>query len=155
VPWLHPGVQAALSRDGVVVGHLGELHPRVAEAFELPVKALVAELDLTALPAVPPPPLRAIPRFPAVERDASFLIDLDRSAAEIARLIDDEREPLLVDVMPREDYRDPQHVPSGKKSMLWSFVYRASDRTLTDAEVRIADERLLAALTSKLGLQLR
>ena len=127
----------------------------MTEAYALSERALVLELDLAALPAVPPPPLRPIPRYPASERDVSFLIDASRSAAEIAAEIAAQGETLLVDVRPREDYRDPGHVPAGKKSMLWSFVYRAPDRTLTDAEVRAAHERLVAALSAKLALQLR
>jgi phenylalanyl-tRNA synthetase beta chain len=155
-PWLHPGVQGALLRgDGATVGHLGELHPRLAEVFGLSSRALVFELDLAALPAVPPAPLRPIPRFPTAERDVSFLVDTNRSAAEIAAEIGAQREALLVEVRPREDYRDPGHVPVGKKSMLWSFVYRAPDRTLTDAEVRAAHEKLVAAISAKLTLQLR
>jgi phenylalanyl-tRNA synthetase beta chain len=154
-PWLHPGVQGALHRGDDAVGHLGELHPRVAAAFDLPVRALVLELDLSSLPPVPPPPLRPIPRFPQVERDVSFLVDAARSAAEIAALIASMKEALLVDVRPREDYRDPSHVPAGKKSMLWSFVYQAADRTLTDAEVRAAHDKLVAALSERLALQLR
>ena len=46
----------------------------------------------------------------------------------------------------REDYRDPKYAPAGKKGMLWSFTYRADDRTLTDAEVDAAHERVVAAL---------
>jgi phenylalanyl-tRNA synthetase beta chain len=115
----------------------------------------VLELDLDALPPAPPPPLQPIPRFPAVERDVSFLIEATRSAAEIAAVIRAHAEPLLVEVQPREDYRDPAHVPKGKKSMLWSLTYRAADRTLTDAEVRAAHDRLIASVASALALQVR
>ena len=154
IPWLHPGVQGALVVGETTVGHLGELHPHVARTLELHERALVVELSLSALPRSTQPALRAIPRFPAVTRDASFLIDAARSSAEIGRAIAALSIPLLVDAAPLEDYRDPQHVPQDKKSMLWSFTYRAPDRTLTDAEVKKAHEQLTAALGS-LGGALR
>ncbi len=90
-----------------------------------------------------------------MERDLSFLISAERSAAEIARAISAHEEPLLVDFASREDYREPAHVPAGQKSMLWSFTYRAPDRTLTDAEVKSAHERLLGALVSRLDVRQR
>ncbi|MEO6951319.1 MAG: phenylalanine--tRNA ligase subunit beta [Polyangia bacterium] len=155
-PWLHPGVQGALALDdGTVVGWLGELHPRVAAALGLETRALVFELSLSALPSAKVPLVRDVPRFPAVSRDASFLIETERSSAEIARAISALSIPLLVEAAPREDYRDPTHVPVGHKSMLWSFTYRATDRTLTDAEVKNAHEQLVIALRAQLGARLR
>ena len=154
-PWLHPGVQGALSLDGQVVGWLGELHPKVAAALALHVRALVFELSLSALPKPAAMALRAIPRFPAVVRDASFLVEVDRSSAEILRAVEALAIPLLAEAAPLEDYRDPAHVPVGQKSMLWSFTYRAADRTLTDAEVKKAHEGLVAALSATIGARLR
>ena len=155
-PWLHPGVQGALALpDGTVVGWLGELHPRVAAALGLEARALVFELSLSALPSAKVPLVRDVPRFPAASRDASFLVEVERSAAEIARAVWALSIPLLVEVAPREDYRDPAHVPEGHKSMLWSFTYRAPDRTLTDADVNKAHEQLLVALSTQLKARLR
>jgi phenylalanyl-tRNA synthetase beta chain len=155
VGWLHPGVQGVVISDGAALGHLGELHPHVAKALDLGERALVLELDLSALRPQPAPPLAELPRFPAVERDVSFLIEADRTSAEIARAIGSLEVPLLSGFAPREDYRDASHVPAGQKSMLWSFTYRAPDRTLTDVEVKKAHEHLVGALVGKLGLRLR
>ena len=154
--WLHPGVQGVVvGKDGVLLGHLGELHPHVATALDLRERALVVELDLSTLAPLPPPALSTIPRFPAVERDISFLIEARCSAAEITRAIAALEVPLLAAHAPREDYRDPSHVPPGQKSMLWSFTYRAADRTLTDVEVKKAHDEVISALTKNLGLRLR
>ncbi len=153
--WLHPGVQGAVVADGELLGHLGELHPKVASALGLEERALVLELDLSQLRPRAAPSLAALPRFPAVERDVSFLIEVERSAAEIGRAIRSLEVPLLAGHAPREDYRDAAHVPVGQKSMLWSFIYRAADRTLTDVEVKQSHEQLVSALVGKLGLQLR
>ncbi len=155
VGWLHPGVQGEVRVGDRVLGHVGELHPRLAAHFEVEARALVFELELGALPPAPKRAPRPIPRHPAVERDISFFIDEAVTAARIEGIVRGLGEPLLVEVLPREDYRARPQVPAGKKSMLWSLVYRASDRTLTDAEVRAADERIVAALASQLGAQAR
>jgi phenylalanyl-tRNA synthetase beta chain len=64
-------------------------------------------------------------------------------------------EPLLRDLAVLEDYRDPRYTPAGKKGMLWTLVYRADDRTLTDAEVDAAHARIVAALKAAPSVVLR
>ncbi|HEY7958381.1 MAG TPA: phenylalanine--tRNA ligase subunit beta, partial [Polyangia bacterium] len=154
-PWLHPGVQARVSILGREVGRLGEVHPDLRAKLGIEARAFAFELDLDALGAAPPLRLAELPRFPAVTRDLSFFIAAEVSAGAIRAAIDRARDPLCVEVKVLEDYREPGRVPAGKKGMLWSFTYRAPDRTLTDAEVQSAHERLLAALKSALELELR
>lgn len=160
--WLHPKVQAevraANADSGALVGAVGELHPSFAQAYAIApapgLRPLAFELDLQALP--PPAPLRAheLPRFPSVTRDVSFLVDAGVTAADIRAAIDEVAEPLRFDVRVLEDYRDAR-LPPGKKGMLWSIVYRAPDRTLTDDDVQRAHAPLVARLTERLSLTLR
>src|SRR5207245_1337413 len=89
VPWLHPARGATMSLDGRTVGTLGELHPEVAAAYDLPSSVHVAELDLEALlqRANFLPQFVPLPRFPAVRRDLAAIIAGDVPAAEVERLI--------------------------------------------------------------------
>jgi phenylalanyl-tRNA synthetase beta chain len=156
--WLHPGVQAEVRRlgDGArSVGWLGEIDPRLGRALGLPARAFGFELNLHELGMAERPRFVELDRFPRVTRDLSFFIVDTVPAAEIRRAIEAVRDPLCVEVRVLEDYREPGRVPPGKKGMLWSFVYRAPDRTLTDAEVKSLHERLVARLAGSLSLELR
>lgn len=151
---LHPGVQARVLCGDVAVGAVGELHPHAARALGVEGRPLVFELDLQALPAAAPVAAAELPRFPAVTRDLSFFIDERVLAAEVAAAVDRVRHPLLIDVRVLEEYVGDKR-PSGKKGMLWSFTYRAPDRTLTDAEVQKLHDDLVAALARELGFERR
>jgi phenylalanyl-tRNA synthetase beta chain len=95
------------------------------------------------------------PRFPHVVRDLSFFVAAERSARELRTIFDEIKDPLCVSVDVLEDYREAGRVPAGQKGMLWSFTYRAADRTLTDAEVQSAHERLLVRLKERLPVTQR
>src|SRR5262249_32312827 len=146
VKWLHPGIQAHIVVGGQRVGELGELHPDVARTLGLEVCPVVFELALAPLGQAPPVRYQELPRFPSVARDLSFFIDAQVSARVISEAIEGARDPLLASYTVLEDYREPGKVPEGKKGMLWSFTYRAADRTLTDAEVQALHDRLRARL---------
>jgi phenylalanyl-tRNA synthetase beta chain len=153
--WLHPGQQAGLHVGGAIVGHVGRLHPQTARALDVEAQPLVFEIDLAALPAAAVVTAHELPRFPPVSRDLSFFIDEGVAAARIRESIERARNPLLIDVRVLEDYREPGKVPVGKKGMLWSFTYRAPDRTLTDAEVQTLHDGLVAQLAESLSFDRR
>jgi phenylalanyl-tRNA synthetase beta chain len=150
-PFLHPGVSARIGEAGFA----GEVHPNVREKFGVEARCFYLELDLERLPAAAPVRFEALPRFPSIGRDVSFFIDVGVPAAAIAAAIRQLQEPLLVAFRVDEDYRDPQRVPAGKKSMLWSMTYRASDRTLTDAEASSAHEKVIQHLKTSFGISPR
>ncbi|HZS41739.1 MAG TPA: phenylalanine--tRNA ligase subunit beta [Polyangia bacterium] len=154
-PWLHPGAQARVQVGDRDVGVLGELHPDVARALGLETRVLAFEIDLASLGAPPPVVVAEPPRFPAVTRDLSFFIAANVTAREIAHAIRAARDPLCADFRVVEDYREPGKVPAGAKGMLWSFTYRAPDRTLTDAEVQALHEALRARLQQSLRIEPR
>ncbi|HEY0707300.1 MAG TPA: phenylalanine--tRNA ligase subunit beta [Polyangia bacterium] len=155
--YLHPGVAARiLTPQGRVLGHAGELDPRVARRLGIEVRALYAELEVGLLDEAQAA-VRGVapPRFPGATRDLSFWIDASVPAAAQSNAMRAAGEPLLVDLAVREDFRDPRYVAAGKKGMLWSMVYRADDRTLTDAETDAAHARVVSALTGALPIQIR
>jgi phenylalanyl-tRNA synthetase beta chain len=155
VGWLHPRAAARLvGAGGATLGVLGELHPRVAAAFELPRGVLAAELDATALLAAARlvPGYRAIPRLPAVLRDLAVVVDEAVAAALVAALV--KEEPLVEDVTLFDVYRGAP-LPAGKKNLALAIRYRAADRTLTDAEADAAHGAIVKRLTERVGAELR
>ncbi|ACY16243.1 phenylalanine--tRNA ligase subunit beta [Haliangium ochraceum] len=158
IPYFHPGVCARIEVPGEgdavqIAGHVGEIHPQVRKHFGLEPRCFAFELRLAAFPAPVPAQMQAIPRYPAVTRDISMLMDAAIPASRVREVIDARAESLLERVLVLEDYRDPAHVPAGKKGMLWSITYRSAEGTLTDAQVDKAHgaivEHLLATLPAE------
>jgi phenylalanyl-tRNA synthetase beta chain len=154
--WLHPRTSATvLAAHGEgVLGEVGELHPRVAAAFELPRGVLAFELHLDALLAAARlvPQYRPIPRLPAVLRDVAVVVDDAATAASVEALV--REEPLVETVTLFDVYRGAP-LPAGKKNLAFAIAYRAPDRTLTDAEADAAHARIVQRLRTRIGAELR
>ncbi len=153
-PGLHPNIAASVHVGDARVGVVGELHPSAARALGVEGRPFVFEIDLQALPAAAATAVGELPRFPSVTRDLSFFVDEGVPAARIRALVDGLRSGLLVDVRVLEEFRDAK-LPTGKKGMLWSFTYRAPDRTLTDTEVQKLHDDLVAQLAGSLSFDRR
>jgi phenylalanyl-tRNA synthetase beta chain len=138
------------------VGVLGEVHPEVAEQFDLTKRAYLMELDLERLySAVPERALsRPIPRYPAAQRDLAIIVDATTPAADVADAIHASGGELLRDVRLFDLYTG-EGVPSGKKSLAWTLTYQSAERTLTDAEIEAAHQAIIAALAIRFGAELR
>jgi phenylalanyl-tRNA synthetase beta chain len=152
--WLHPRISAAVVRGDAVLGEVGELHPRVAEAFDLPRGVLAFELDLDALlgAARLVPQYRPIPRLPAVLRDLAVVVADAVTAASVEAAI---REEPLVEAVTLFDVYRGAPLPPGKKNLAFAISYRAPDRTLTDAEADAAHASIVKRLAASLGAELR
>ncbi|MBI3120862.1 MAG: phenylalanine--tRNA ligase subunit beta, partial [candidate division NC10 bacterium] len=156
-PTFAPGRTARLLVEGHEVGILGEIHPQVRAAFDLPPgPACLAELDLEALLARVPPthPVVGVPRFPPALQDIALVVDDGVTAADLTAVIRSAGGPLLADARLFDVYRG-QQLPSGKKSLAFSLVFQAADRTLTDAEVEAEKRRIVEAAARRLGAELR
>lgn len=154
-PYLHPGRQATVLVDGEPVGVFGELHPDVLETYGIGERAYVAQLSLTPLFERKQTPViyRALPRFPAVERDLALLCDDDMPVAEIEETIRKAGGKLLESVTLFDVYRGAQ-IETGKKSVAYSLFFRKADGTLSDGDIQPLLEKLYAALEKK-GCTLR
>ena len=153
--WLVSGRAAAMFANGTRVGVLGQLAGPVADAHGLPGADPVyaAEVDLDALAAASPRRIvriEPLPRFPSVVRDISILINDTLPSADVERTIRDAAPASLVRVTEFDRYQG-KGIPEGKVSLSLHLTFRASDRTLTDAEVQHAMDRVLGALTEKHG----
>jgi len=157
MPW-HPGRCARLElADGTVVGHAGELHPKVVEALGLPVRAVAFEVDLTALVhAASDEPVVASPvsAFPAAKEDFAFVVDDTVSAEAVRSAIVAGAGELLEDVALFDVFTGEQ-VGEGKKSLAYSLRLRAADRTLSAKEVRKVRDDVVASAADRVGAVLR
>jgi phenylalanyl-tRNA synthetase beta chain len=156
-PHLHPGRAAELRLAEQVVGTLGELHPKTAQAFDLTERAvLVAELDLDTLLAQVPARFaaRAVPRFPAALRDIAVIVAEEVPAGRVEAEIRAAGGELVSAVRLFDVYRGPS-IPAGTKSLAYALVYQASDRTLKDAEVDKAHKKIMDRLRHLLQAKIR
>src|SRR3954469_17582345 len=154
-PW-HPGRCAALSVAGRVVGHAGELHPRVLEALSLPARTCAAELDLLAVlgsapDLVPSPPMSP---YPPATLDVAVVVDASVPAAEVAGALTDGAGPLLESLRLFDVYTGPP-LGDGEKSLAFALRLRAADRTLTAEEATALRDAAVAEAARRCGAVLR
>jgi len=136
------------------VGTVGEVHPRVAQAFELSNTICLIEIDLVKLSSMITwtEEYQSIPRFPSVARDIALLVDEQVVYQTVENII--RSFPLATKVTLFDLYRGKQ-IAEGKKSFAIRIVYQSPSRTLTDEEVDQTQEQMLARLHQELGATLR
>ena len=151
-PFLHPGRSARVFSGETELGWIGEVHPLVARAWDLEGAVAAFELDLGLVIDQAPEELhyRDVTSFPAIRQDIAVVVPTDVPAAEVVRVIRDGGGKLLAgaevfDVYPLE----------GETSLAVHLEFRASDRTLTDDEVRPVVDKIVAKLADQLGGRLR
>lgn len=154
-PW-HPGRCAAVSVAGRVIGHAGELHPRVVEALGLPPRTVAFEIDLDALLAAAPEVAVApeISTMPVAKEDLALVVAADLPAEDVRVALVRGGGELVESVRLFDTYSGEQ-VGEGRKSLAFALRFRASDRTLTAAEVATARESALAEAVTACGAVLR
>ncbi|MGH9494911.1 MAG: phenylalanine--tRNA ligase subunit beta [Candidatus Sulfotelmatobacter sp.] len=152
--YLHPGRSAQVRANGVVVAQFGQLHPEVAIARKLRQDVFVAAFDLDALYKIGLRTVRftPLPKYPAVERDFSFVFDDHVSFEQMKKVVEAERFSELRDFQPIEIFRGGS-IPSGKYSVLLRARYQSSERTLRDDDVAAWSAKIVAALTALGGMQ--
>lgn len=155
VPWLHPGRAAAIQRGERIVGYVAHLHPRVLQALELPETTAVASLDLRALLATgrETSRFRPLPTYPPLPVDVALQVPEAVQVAQVRSLLQDAGAGLVRAVELFEVYRGAG-LPAGSKSLNFTVVLGAEDRTLTDAD----EAGYIAAVRSRaaeLGAELR
>ncbi|MCF4123276.1 phenylalanine--tRNA ligase subunit beta [Antribacter sp. KLBMP9083] len=157
LPW-HPGRCARLElADGTLVGHAGELHPKVVERLGLPARSVAFEVDLSALVAGSsgePVVAAAVSAFPAAKEDLAFVVDESVPASVVEAAIVAGAGELLEDVSLFDVFTGPQ-LGEGKKSLAYALRLRAADRTLGADEVRAVREGVVAAAAAGAGAVLR
>jgi phenylalanyl-tRNA synthetase beta chain len=152
----HPRVCAALSVGETPIGTVGELHPKVAKALDLPKGVQLFEVDFQALAQVADvvPRLRTLSRFPAVLRDLAVVVSESKPIEDIRAVIREVGGPLVEEVLVFDVYTGAP-LPSGRKNVAFALRYRAADRTLRDEEVQTAHAHIVEEVNRRLGAELR
>ncbi len=155
-PSYHPGRCAKVSIDGVEVGYLGQVHPLVAQNYDLDCEVYCAEISFTKLLTLllPEVTYTPLPKYPSVGRDLSFVCDEALTVAQAEDVITSAGGKLLRNVKLFDIYRG-SNLGEGKKSLAFSLELRADDRTLTDADSDGVMHKVLTALQEKCGAMLR
>jgi len=154
-PW-HPGRCAEVllgdRGDESVVGHAGELHPKVCQAYGLPARSAAVELDLDRLIAAGPQMVAASPfsSYPVAKEDVALIVPADVPAAEVEAALAEGAGELLESVRLFDLYTGEQ-IGEGKKSLAFALRFRASDRTLTEAEVADARQAAVQVAVDRFG----
>ena len=152
----HPGRTATLVVADVVVGHAGELHPRVVAAFDLPERTCAMELDLDALMASAHPVAPA-PDFgsqPLAKEDIALVVPESVPVADVEAAVRAGAGDLCEDVRLFDVYVGPQ-VPQGHRSLAFALRLRAPDRTLSAEEILSVREAAVAEAVLRHGAVLR
>ena len=152
---LHPGRGAKVSVSGKDVGIAGELHPDIADELHLPGRVGVFEVDLSAIYDLSPELITAseIGVMPAATQDLSLVVGLDVSAADLVETIEEGAGELLESISLVDDWRS--ETLGQKKSLTFSMVFRAKDKTLTAAEATAAKEAAVQLAAERHGAELR
>lgn len=154
-PW-HPGRCARLELDGVLVGHAGELHPKVVTALGLPARTCAAEIALDPLVAASGGlrPAAPVSTFPLAKEDVALVVDATVPAGDVEAALRDGAGDLLEQVRLFDVYTGPQ-VGAGQRSLAFALRLRAPDRTLTAAEAAAARDAAVAEAARRTGAVLR
>ena len=152
----HPGKTAQITIKGKVCGVFGEIHPDVAENYNIETPCYAAELDLDMLyeNANTTKVYTPIAKFPAATRDIAIVVDEEVLAGDIEEIMKKSGGNLVEKITLFDIYRGSQ-IESGKKSMAYAIIYRDKKKSLTDKEVSKIHDRILQSLQKNVGAELR
>ncbi|MCT9934290.1 phenylalanine--tRNA ligase subunit beta [Planotetraspora sp. A-T 1434] len=152
-PW-HPGRCAALYAGETLLGHAGELHPRVVEAYGLPPRTAAMELELSLLVPSGPVQTPAVSAYPVATQDVALIVPAETPVALVEVALREGAGELLESIRLFDVYTGEQ-VGEGNKSLAYTLRFRAPDRTLTVEETTAARDAAVALAGSRTGAQLR
>ncbi|MFF0012324.1 phenylalanine--tRNA ligase subunit beta [Streptomyces sp. NPDC005374] len=155
-PW-HPGRCAEFVVGDTVVGHAGELHPRVVKAFGLPARTCAMELDLDLLERVgdDTPQAPSISTFPVATQDVALVVSREVPHADVEAALREGAGELLEGIRLFDVYENAAQLGEGKKSLAYALRFRAGDRTLTVDEASAARDAAVALAGERTGAVLR
>ncbi|MFY0998536.1 phenylalanine--tRNA ligase subunit beta [Streptococcus anginosus] len=152
---MHPGRTATISLDGQVIGFVGQVHPVVVKAYNIP-ETYVAEVSLTAVEQAiqPAKPFVEVTKFPAVTRDIALLLKAEISHKEVVEAIEAARVKRLTDIK-LFDVFSGEKLGLGMKSMAYTLTFQNPEDTLEDEEVARYMEKIQKSLEEMLGAEVR
>ena len=156
LPYFHPGKTAQILLGDKIAGYIGAIHPEVADNFDCPTNTYIAVLDVASVieKADMVRQYKPLPKYPAVERDIAILVKDEIMARDIEKVLKKQGGNILEDIHIFDIYKGEQ-VPEGMKSMAYTLIFRAYDRTLVDEDVNKVMEKVLKELKNAFGATLR
>ncbi len=156
ISFLHPGISASVAVDGELCGALGQLHPRLQDAFKFLHSVYVAELFLEPLHGHPLPQPRYEPleRLPSVQRDLSFIVDKEVEYARMLSVVEKLGIPELHDIELIDLYQSST-LPQGKVSLAIRLTFASPKKTLTQEEVNRSTEEIASLLEKTFSTETR
>lgn len=153
---MHPGKTALFKKSRDVIATVGEVHPAVLSAYGITKPVYIFELDATTVMKYMAKDLKykALPKYPATSRDLAMLVDVDVNAADIEKAMTKAAGQNLTQITLFDVYTGKQ-VEEGKKSLAFSLTFQSNDKTLTDAEIDPAIEKIVAKLQKDFNANLR
>jgi phenylalanyl-tRNA synthetase beta chain len=158
--WWHPGRSGTLQfGPRTVIGHFGELHPRVLKALDAKGPLVGFEIVLDALPLPKHKPTKTKPKlalsdFQLVVRDFAFVVGRDVPAGDVLKAAQGADRQLIagLDVF---DIYEGANVAPDQKSVAIAVTLQPTERTLTDAEIEAVSQKIVAEVAKKTGASLR
>jgi phenylalanyl-tRNA synthetase beta chain len=148
---------AAVTLGGKVpLGELGQLLPALAKEYDLRDAVLLAEFNLDLLLAKrnAAKSFKPLPQFPSSRRDVAMLVPEATTHENVLQTVKHAK-PANLETVELFDVFRGKNIPEGRKSLAYAFTYRGADKTLTDAEVNAAHEKVVGALKAQLQAELR
>ena len=152
----HPGRCANLKVGIDIIATIGEVHPEVLMNYDIEKRAYLAEVNITKLVKYARENKKyvEVPKFPAVERDIAMIVDESLEAGKIEKIITKKGKKQLESVKLFDIYRDDK-IGENKKSVAYSLIFRDKNKTLSDDEINVAMENIIAELKKEVGAELR
>lgn len=153
---LHPGKSATLRANGKALITIGELHPKLRSqlAIKRNVMVLYGDIDALKQGVSAAAEYEDIPQFPSVTRDIALVADREVASADIEAAIAKRAKSLLARIQLFDVY-EGERIAEGKKSLAYALEFNAKDRTLKDEEINQLQQKILADLKAKLGVEIR
>ena len=146
-PFLHPGRQADIKVDGLYIGYLGQLHPQVADNYNLTENTYIAVIDIPNILSASAKQIKyvGIAKYPGMSRDISLVVPKSVLAGQIEDIIENNATSILESFALFDIYEGNQ-IKEGTKSMAYKINFRHKDRTLEEKEVSSIMDKILKEL---------
>jgi phenylalanyl-tRNA synthetase beta chain len=157
-PAMHPGRCARVELDGRPIGHVGELHPRWRQGYELPVAPALFELEAAALLEAPLPVFKSLPRQQPVWRDIAVIVGDQVTHAALMQAVEQSPSPLVRSATLFDVYRPSKpggDIGAGERSVALRLELLDEEATLTDERIEAEVAAVIDSLGRRLGARLR
>lgn len=153
-PALHPGRSASIERSGKIIGHMGELHPKIQQLLGLNTRIYLFEIELSGLQKIALPAYATPSKFPSIRRDIAFTVAESITYQLLLNKIKVSGGENLQIIQLFDIYRGSS-IPQGQKSMALGLTFQSASRTLVDEEVEQAMQQIVLMLKQDYQAALR